>query len=675
MARIDQSVIARVYDTANIVDVVQDYVSIKKRGANYIGLCPFHNEKTGSFTVSPSKGIFKCFGCGESGNVVSFIEKIESCSFPEAIHKLAQRYHIEVIEEEMSDEMKQQESERQLYFRLNEFALHWFERQLWETDEGQSVGLAYLRGRHLRDDIIKRFQLGYAPNRNAFLKDAVSNGFSEDDVIRFGLCARSTREDVDGNAVESTYDRFRERVMYPWFNPSGKVVAFNGRLLREKKNAGKYVNTPEVKNLFEKRRELFGILQARKEIEKQDFCYLVEGQMDVISMVQAGVENVVASSGTALTREQVRLIKRYTQNVVVLYDGDSAGQKASKRGNEMFLRENMNVKLVSLPAGEDPDSLSHKMSLDEFKSYLERNQTDFIQYNIELVKVTAEDNPFQFGQLVKEIGDLISFISDPISRKAYIKSASKRLDIDEKDLETYTNHQISERIREEQKEQERESMRNDFAQRKQEDPPADAEMTFTRNKPAAEQKVSVSYRTSKRAKIERTIVDILVKYGREKYLTYDDGTNMTVAEYIFECLDGDNIRMSVSGYDKIINEYKQHAGEEHFDAEHFFITHSDPEVVEAVSDLSIERYQLSRMFSEDDSQQPSQPTDPGKVITVLPKVMLQLKVTIIDELLENIMLEIRNNQTEGKSEDNDVLIARQMQLQQLKRQILKMVNG
>ena len=245
MPRIDRSVISRIYDTANIVDVVQDYVSLKRRGANYIGLCPFHNEKTGSFTVSPSKGIYKCFGCGEAGNAVSFVQKIEGCSFPDAIRKLAQRYHIEVVEEDMSDEERERENERATYFRLNEFALKWFEQQLWETDEGRSIGLSYFRGRQLRDDIIRRFRLGYAPNRNVFMQAAVHQGFSEEAVLKSGLCAKSSYTDEHGYESSGVFDRFRDRVVFPWFNMSGKVVAFNARLLREKKNAGKYVNSPE----------------------------------------------------------------------------------------------------------------------------------------------------------------------------------------------------------------------------------------------------------------------------------------------------------------------------------------------------------------------------------------------------------------------------------------------
>lgn len=688
MALIDHSVIARIYDTANIVDVVQDYVSLKRRGANYIGLCPFHNEKTGSFTVSPSKGIFKCFGCGEAGNVVSFVEKIEGCSFPDAIRKLAQRYHIEVVEEEMSEEDKKREDERQTYFRLNEFAMKWFESQLWDTDEGRSVGLSYFRGRQLRDDIIRKFHLGYAPNKNVFLQEALKQGFTQESVLKSGLCAQSSYSDDKADAKHTIFDRFRDRVIFPWFNPSGKVVAFNGRWLREKKNAGKYVNTPEVENLFEKRRELFGFTIARKEIEKAGFCYLVEGQMDVISMVQAGVENVVASSGTALTNEQVRLIKRLTQNVVLLYDGDNAGAKATLRGNEMFLRENMNIKILTLPQGDDPDSLSHKLPAEQFKEYLENNQIDFIQYHVERAKVAVEDNPYEFGQLVKSIGDLIAFIYDPISRHAYIRSASKRLEIEERDLETYVNRKITERIQEQEKEKEREKFREAYSKQREQtaadgaQPDAD-DIEFRRSEASAQKPVTTSAQQkmlSKRAMVERTIIGILVKYGRQTYLTYEDGSVETIAEYIIQCLDADNIVLSVDGYKKLFDDYRQHLGEPDFDAERYFASHSDPEVVEAVSELIIERYQLSKMFlkenvSENLTRQLEQPDEGAQAVLALPKIMLQLKVAIIDELLDNIKQTINSNDKQNLAEDNTLLISKQMNLLHLKQQILQAIKG
>lgn len=428
---IPRETIERVFAAAKIEEVVGDYVTLKRRGANLIGLCPFHDEKTGSFTVSPSKGIFKCFGCGKAGHAVGFLMEIEQCSYVEAIRMLAKRYHIEIEERELTPEEQQRQDDRESMFVVNEFANKWFQDQLWTTDEGRAVGMSYLRERGLREDTIRKFQIGYSPERATLWAAAKQAGYQEKYLVNdpdnephigTGVCLKSQ----DGRL----YDRFRGRVIFPFFSASGKVVGFAGRLLKKSDKAGKYVNSP-TSPLFEKHNELYGLYQAKQAIAKQDCCYLVEGQMDVIQMVQSGIENVVASGGTSLTTPQVKLMHRYTENITILYDGDKAGIKAALRGIDMILEEGINVKVVLLPDGEDPDSYARSHNASDFIAFIQAAQTDIIHFKANLLGKEAGEDPIKRAEVVNQMVQSISIIPDVVKRQEYIKDSARLLDTQE----------------------------------------------------------------------------------------------------------------------------------------------------------------------------------------------------------------------------------------------------
>lgn len=437
MKKIDRETVQRILDTADIVEVVSDFVHLKRRGANYIGLCPFHNERTPSFSVSKAKGICKCFSCGKGGSPVGFIMEHEQLSYNEALRYLAKKYNIEIKEHEMTDKEREEASERESMLAVNEFALNHFEQNLSETDDGRDIGLAYFRERGINDASVKKFRLGYSlDKRDDLLTAAKNKGYNEKYLIDTGLCYKA-----DNGRV---YDRFKGRVMYPVFSVSGKVVAFGGRTLRKDKDVAKYVNSPES-TVYRKSYELYGLYQAKKSIVQRDKCILVEGYMDVISMHQSGVENVVASSGTSLTEGQIRLIHRFTENVTVIYDSDAAGIKASLRGIDMLLAEGLNVKVLSLPDGDDPDSFAQSHSASELEEYLERNETDFIRFKTAILLQGVENDPIKRAKVIGDIVRSISVIPDDITRSVYVKECSRMLDIEEKVLTLQVAKIINER--------------------------------------------------------------------------------------------------------------------------------------------------------------------------------------------------------------------------------------
>src|SRR5690554_686017 len=419
---IDHSTIQRILDTADITEVISDFITLRRRGVNMLGLCPFHNEKTPSFTVSPAKGIFKCFGCGKGGNAVNFIMEHENLSYPEALKWLARKYNIDVVEEEETEEQKQLKDERESLMIVSEYALKYFSRTLWEENEGRAVGLSYFKERGFRDDIIKKFELGYATDGKApFTEAAQKQGYRLEFLEKAGLTIKRD------NWMR---DRYAGRVMFPIHNLAGRVIAFGGRLLKEDPKAAKYLNSPETE-IYHKSRVLYGIFQARREIARTEKCYLVEGYTDVISMHQAGIENVVASSGTALTSDQIRLIRRFTPNITIIYDGDAAGIKASLRGIDLVLEEGMNVKVLLLPDGEDPDSFAKKMGASGFQKYINENETDFIRFKTNLLLKNAEKDPVAKARLISEVIRSVAMIPDTITRSVYIKECSSLLDVSE----------------------------------------------------------------------------------------------------------------------------------------------------------------------------------------------------------------------------------------------------
>ena len=447
---IDRQTVDRILDAANIVDVVSDFVTLKRAGANLKGLCPFHDDRTPSFMVSPSKNICKCFACGKGGTPVHFIMEHEQLSYPDALRYLAKKYHIEIKEREQTDEEKAEQSERESMFVVNEWANTWFQQQMNDTVDGRAVGLAYFRQRGFRDDIIKKFQLGFCPDKyDAQWQAAIAEGFNEEFILKTGLCIR--------NEQGKTYDRFRNRVIFPIHTISGKVVGFGGRVLdsRTKGVQVKYQNSPESA-IYSKKRELYGLFQAKQAIVKNELCYLVEGYTDVMAMHQQGVENVVASSGTALTEEQIRAIHRFTENIVVIYDGDAAGIKASQRGIDMLLAEGMNVKLLLLPDGEDPDSFARKHTATEYQEYLRDHQVDFIHFKTDLLLQEAQNDPIKLSRLVNNIVQSLAVIPDDITRTFYIKETAQTLEMDERLITSAVVKVMKQQREERQKQRERE---------------------------------------------------------------------------------------------------------------------------------------------------------------------------------------------------------------------------
>lgn len=540
MKKIDNATVQRILDAADIVEVVSDFVTLKRRGANYVGLCPFHNDRSPSFYVSKAKGMCKCFSCGEGGSPVSFIMKLEQLSFTEALRYLAKKYNIEIEEHEMTDEERQAETDRENMLAVNDFAMRYFEQNLAETAEGRDVGLSYFRYRGISDAMVSRFHLGYAlEERDALFKKAVSRGYSEKYLMSTGLCTRTD----DGRV----FDRFRGRVIYPILSLSGKVVAFGGRTLSKEKKIAKYVNSPES-DIYLKRRELYGLYQAKQAIAKAQKCILVEGYMDVISMHQAGVCNVVASSGTALTVEQVRLIKRFTSNVTLIYDSDAAGIKASLRGIELLLQDGMDIKVLLLPEGEDPDSFAQSHSSTEVEEYIRTHETDFISFMSRTLMGEAADDPARRAQVITRVVRTIAMIPDEITRSVYAQECSRLLFIDENVLRREIGKYYNEYRLKSREDRERQAGLTALAEY-----PVQEDAEGGEQQPAAETTAGSGEADPaqlRRMKFLRTyelaIVRLVVKYGNYAFAEGldEDGSSrpMTVLEYIADDLAADDIR-------------------------------------------------------------------------------------------------------------------------------------
>ena len=565
---IDKATIDKIMDAANIVDVVSEFVTLRKAGVNYKGLCPFHDEKTPSFVVSPSKGYCHCFSCGKGGNAVGFIMEHEQMTYPEALRWLAKKYNIEIHERELTDEEKREENERESLFILNDWALRYFQENLKETDCGRAIGLAYFRSRGFRDDTIARFQLGYAlPERDALAKTALAKGFKEKFLIDTGLCYR--REDG------TLQDRYHGRVIFPVHTVTGRVVAFGGRILENNKKLAKYVNSPESL-IYHKSNELYGIFQAKHAIAKQDRCYLVEGYIDVTSMHQSGVENVVASSGTSLTTGQIRLIRRFTNNITVLYDGDSAGIHASIRGIDMLLAEGMNVKVLLLPDGDDPDSFARKHTAEEFRNYIESHQTDFIEFKTNLLLRGVTD-PVKRSEAISSIVRSVSVIQDPIMRATYISECAHRLGMPEATLVSTANKFIRGDMEEKRKEQQREEAKADGPQQPLKPLPPVGEAPT----------------------VEYMLMQLVVRHGQEtlyKDVETEDGgkVDLSVSQYISYDLGEDDLKFSNELYNRMLAEAVEHNDDEGFNAEAYFTHHPDIDISRVATDMAIERFQLSK---------------------------------------------------------------------------------
>ena len=564
---IDRDTIDKIMEATNIVDVVSEFVTLRKAGINYKGLCPFHDDKTPSFMVSPTKGICHCFACGKGGNAVNFLMEHEQISYPDALRWLAKKYNIEIQERELSAEEKQQATDRESMFIVNEWAKNYFIDILKKNPDGQAIGLQYFRSRGIRDDIIEKFKLGYAlPKRDALSKAAVAAGYKADYLVKTGLCYRKD----NGELV----DRYAGRVIFPWFSVSGKVNAFGGRLLdsRTKGVQQKYVNSPES-DIFHKERELYGLYQAKREIAKQDHVYMVEGYTDVIAMHQCGICNVVANSGTALSVHQIKALRRFTPNITLLYDGDEAGIHAAMRGTDMLLGEGMNVKVLLLPDGDDPDSFARKHSAEEFRKYVEDNQTDFIRFKSD-VMLRGVNDPIKRSEAITSIVRSISVIPNQITRDTYVHECSDRLQINEQTLINTMNSFIRGDIESAQKEQEREARRQGA--------PTASTIAPSQDNP-----------------IEPLLIQLILQHGGDiiyKDVKTADGENinLTVAQFIDYDLSQDNLRLSNPIYQTILNEAAAHSGDEGFDPAAFFASYHDINVSSVASSLTFNKYQLCR---------------------------------------------------------------------------------
>jgi len=633
---IDPQTIERIQSAVQIYDVVSDFISLRKRGVNYVGLCPFHEDRTPSFYVSPAKNICKCFACGEGGTPVHFIMKHESLSYVDALKYLAKKYGIEVKEVEMTDEQKQAQNDRDAMFILNSFAQKTFTNNLFDTEEGQNIGLSYFRERGLREDIIRKFQLGYAlENRNSFTQTALTAGYKQQYLEKTGLTL----------AGENNYltDRFRGRIIFPVHTLSGKVVAFGGRILKKVENVGKYVNSPESE-IYHKSDELYGIYFARTAMVKQDHCFLVEGYMDVIAMHQAGIENVVASSGTALTQGQIRLIRRFTPNVTVLYDGDSAGVKAALRGIDLLLEAGLNIKIVLLPDGEDPDSFSRKQSASSFHEYIQEQATDFVRFKAGLLIQEAGNDPVKKANTITQIVDTIALIPEEIVRLVYVKECAKLLDIDERAL-VLSIAKKRQQLLLQKKKTLNPDPENPEEQMPEPPPPSLDDMP---DLPEANRKFYLPF-----DEYERNIMYYVVRYGEQIITDKTENIPVNVIELIASDLKYDEMEFYNPLYKKMLEEGYEKFRTEGFIAENYFRNHPDPDISRFAVDISTDRYIESKGYSKNQpklDEEKQKEKQNKMLLEQVPYVMFNYKDAILKHQMEEITRQIRQAQEEGDFE-------------------------
>ena len=566
---IDKPTIARIMDSTKIEEVVSEFVTLKKRGINYIGLCPFHNDSHPSFSVSPTRGICHCFTCGKGGNAINFLMELEQMTYPDALRWLAKKYNIEIQEREMTSEEKQRESERESMFIVNEWAAKYFQDILQNDVDGRAIGMQYFRSRGFRDDIIRKFQLGFAlPQRTALFDEAVKKGYNPKYLTATGLCFKVDKDEAGNRSGQDQYlDRFSGRAIFPWTSVSGKIVAFGGRVLdsRTKGVNQKYVNSPDSE-IYHKERELYGLYQAKKAIAKEDCVYMVEGYTDVISMHQCGIENVVANSGTALSIHQIRLLHRFTSNIVLLYDGDAAGVHAALRGTDMLLEEEMNVKVLLLPEGDDPDSFARNHTAEDFRKYIEDHQVDFIQFKTD-ISLRGVTDPVKRSQAINSIVESISKIKNQITRAAYITDCAHRLGVNEAIIVNALNNFVRNGMSEQVKAERRAAgLREPVAGTPQ---------------PGLQQGMRGTSPLDKLLEVEDLLVKLIIHYG-DKIITVKDvdenEVQLPVAQYISLDMGGDGFKFHKDLYNQILQEALDHLDEEGFVAETYFTTHSNPEI-------------------------------------------------------------------------------------------------
>ena len=662
---IDRATVDKIIDAARIVDVVGDFVTLRKSGVNYKGLCPFHDDRNPSFMVSPAKNICHCFVCGKGGTPVKFLMEHEQITYPEALRWLARKYNIEVQEKELTDEERAQQNERESLFVVNEWARDWFHDTLKNSPDGIAIGRQYFRSRGIRDDIIERFQLGYSPQRrDALCSAALAKGYRKEFLVKTGLCIENER---------GLYDRYSGRAIFPWLNVSGKVVAFGGRVLdsRTKGVAQKYVNSPDS-DIYHKERELYGIYQAKKAIVKEDRVFMVEGYTDVIAMHQAGIENVVANSGTALSVHQIRMLHRFTPNITLLYDGDAAGIHAAMRGTDMLLEEGMNIKVLLLPDDDDPDSFARKHSTDELRRYIDENQTDFISFKTRLTVQNVSD-PVKRSQGISAIVKSISVIPDQILRSTYLADFAQRIGMKEQTLVAEMNKYIRAAIEERAKEREREERRQQAPAQgsqgsqgptaPQGPPPPDLDPSFDPeaeeariallaqqsqpSKPSLQPQPSLQAASSK---VEQLIMREIVRHGEEvifQDIETDDGqkVSLTVAQYVDFDLSQDGLQLALPLHRQMLAEAVERCGDTPgFNAARYFVNHPDPQVSSLAAALLMDRHQLGGRFLYDKDEDDEQKRHQKMIERLRPRVLhlvMDYRMDLVEARLKEIQQQLR----------------------------------
>ncbi len=645
---IPRDTIQTIIETARVEEVISDFVTLRKRGVNMIGLCPFHNEKTPSFTVSPAKGIYKCFGCGKAGNSVNFVMEHEHYTYPEALKFLAKKYNIEIEEEEQTPEQIQELNEKESLFAVSAFAQKYFTDQLFNSEEGKSIGLSYFKNRDLREHTIEQFQLGYSPDSwDAFTKHALKNGYKTEYMVKSGLTI-----DKNGNK----FDRFSARVIFPIHNLSGRVIGFGGRILKSEEKKAKYVNSPES-DIYSKSQVLYGIYFAKNAIIKKDNCYLVEGYTDVISLFQAGFENVVASSGTSLTTDQIRLIKRYTPNITILYDGDEAGLKASFRGIDMILEQGMNVKIVMFPKGEDPDSYVRSHRSIEVEEFLTAGSKDFIQFKTDILLKETKNDPVKRAGLIKEIVQTIALIPDQIIRSVYVKECSVKMDMAEQILMNELNKLI------------RKKFRHNFKE-------IPDEIFDNFSEPQLEKKVEIDvFDTSYQ---EKDVIRLLLNYGQDEILFEQNDENskpiqipVKVSKFIINDLEVDNIKFKNENYQKIYEEYVKLVEEENvYDSKYFTYN-----INKGISKNSINL--LTSPYELDDWENKKNiivVTEKQKLKIAILGALLSLKGKIIEQLITENQQKLKQAELEERYEEIPEMLKRQQDLKTISKDINKQLG-
>lgn len=644
---IDQHTIQRIFDAADIVEVIGEFVTLKKAGQNYRGLSPFTNEKTPSFFVSPSKGIFKDFSSGKGGNVVTFLREHEKLSYPEALRYLAKKYNIEIVEKEQTPEEVQQQNERESLMIITQFADKFFRHQLFNEQEGQAVGLSYFKERGFREHILKKFQVGYSPEkRNAFTEEALRNGYKLDLLVKSGLTIQKENY---------SFDRFNGRVMFPIHSLSGKVLGFGGRILKSDVKAAKYLNSPESE-IYHKSQILYGLYFAKSGIIKTDKCYMVEGYTDVLALHQAGIENVVASSGTALSVQQVNLIKRFTQNITIIFDGDEAGIKASMRGIDIILQEGLNVKVLLLPDDEDPDSFSKKISASELQEYIDTNEKDFITFKTKLLMGDTKDDPVKKAGLITDIVRTISVIPNGIARNVYIRECSRLMDIDEAVLFQEMNKIRSKHLE------------NRLKQQRQQKSIEQKETRETEKTQTADIK-NENYN-------ERELIRLLLTYHDLDLfrLKGDDGheRNVTVAEFIFAELEKDDLEFTHPVYKTIYQEIKKTTSDDEGMSQKHFTYHTDELISTTSANLLTEAYDLSKIWRRKENYVE---TEDMKLKEVVPETVLSFKSRIVHSMLEETLHRMKVAQESEKIDDLMDIQHRIVMLNNIKRDLSRSLGN